>query len=388
MVVVFDVEATGAQRNKAHPFDKRNVACCMGFRFNGQNKIFKLEYDDEPYGDILGDIRELLSKATVLVGFNLKFDLHWLRRYNVSLPDGCRVFDCQLAYYILQSQSESYPALDTVAKYYGQEQKLDIVKTDYWDKGLDTNDVPYDILSIYLEQDLMVTEQVYNKLQEDYSNASIEMRKLINVSMHDLVVLEDIEWNGLLLDAEKSIKKGNELVDKINKIDCWLREVFGAPWFNPNSGDQLSVFLFGGVIELDGKEDYTFTYKDGRTAIKTRNIKVPYTSKGLFKPLEKTELAKEGFYSTDRATLITLRNMSKGEYKKILQVILDRSTIEKLRSTYYHGYPKKLEEYGWSDNIIHSNFNMCVAKTGRLTSTKPNVQNVEDGVNEVFITRF
>ena len=388
MVLIFDTECTGAQRNHAHPFDHRNVMCNLGVRVDGKNTIYKIEYDEDPYGEQLQEIKELFSQATLVVGFNLKYDLHWINRYGISINSGCRIFDCQLAYFILDKQQTAYPSLTGVSEAFGLESKLDIVKTEYWDKGLDTNQVPYEILSEYLEQDLVVTEQVYHRLQEELNKTTESMRKLVSVSMQDLIVLQDIERNGLLLDTEKSIKKGNKLVAEISNIDAWLRKVFNVDWFNPNSGDHLSVFLYGGTLELDGKETYTFTYKDGHTAEKIRNVKVPYVTKGLFKPLPKTGLAKEGFYSTDRGVLIQLHQSAKGENKKILDELLRRAKLEKLRSTYYHGLPKKLEEYGWEDNIIHSSLNQCTTQSGRLSSTKPNIQNIEEGVNEVFISRF
>jgi DNA polymerase I-like protein with 3'-5' exonuclease and polymerase domains len=290
-----------------------------------------------------------------------------------------------LAYFILTAQKNPYPSLNDVANFFGVETKLDVVKEEYWNKGIDTNKVPYDVLCEYLEQDLNVTAQVYEKLQEVVPET---MKTLIHVSMLDLLVLSDIESNGLLLDLNKSIIKGNEIVEKIGKIDSWLRKIFNAEWFNPNSGDHLSVFLYGGTLELDGKEDYLFTYKDGRTATKTRNVKVPFTVKGLFKPLDKTNLAKEGFYATNEPTLTALSKTVKGEYRKVLDVILSRAKLEKLRGTYYHGLPKRIDEMGWFDNVIHSNFNQCVAQSGRLSSTKPNVQNLAEEVKEVFITRF
>jgi DNA polymerase I len=388
MELIFDVEATGAQRNHAHPYDHRNVMCNIGVRIDGKNTIYKIQYDDDPYGEALEELKKLFSKSSVVVGFNLKYDLHWLNRYGIFLPDNCRVFDCQLAYYILDYQQTPYPSLNGVAEKFGLESKLDVVKLEYWDKGLDTNQVPYEVLCEYLEQDLVVTEQVYHRVKENLNNASDSMRKLVSLAQQDLVVLQDIEKNGLLLHTEKSIEKGNELVDKIRYIDVWLRKIFNAEWFNPNSGDHLSVFLYGGTLELDGKEEYTFTYKDGRTVQKTRNAKIPFTSKGLFKPLERTQLAKEGFYATNEGTLKVLQQRAKGEHKQVITTLLERAKLEKLRSTYYHGLPKKLEEYGWTDGIIHSSFNQCVAGTGRLTSTKPNVQNLAGDVDEVFISRF
>lgn len=388
MRCVFDVEATGAQRNHAHPYDLRNVACNIGF-YNLDTKIktiFKLEYDEEPYGETLQKIQTLLDECTILIGVNLKYDIAWLYRYRLDLHAKIRLYDCQLAWFIVTAQKNSYPSLDQMAEYYGLEKKLDVVKTEYWDLGLDTNEVPYDILCEYLAQDLEVTTNVYYKLQEEPISPS--MQQLIKMSMLDLLVLSDTERNGLLINLEKSIHKGNELIKRINAIDSWLRKIFGVDWFNPNSGDHLSIFLYGGTLELAGKETYIFTYKDGRTAEKTRNAKIPFTYKGLFKPLEKTELAKEGFYATNEPTLTALSKTAKGEHKKIIDVLLKRAKLEKLRGTYYHGYPKRIEEMGWTDNIMHSNFNQCVAQSGRLSSTKPNVQNIADEVKEIFISRW
>lgn len=387
MRLVFDCEATGSQTNYAHPFDPRNKMCNIGF-YNldtKETKIIKVEYDEQPYGKALTEIQELLSQTTELVGFNLKFDLAWLDRYGLDLPSKTRLFDCQLAYFILTAQKNSYPSLNGVAQYFGLEKKLDVVKDEYWDRGLDTDEVPYDVLSEYLAQDLLVTANVYVKLQEVIPDSQ---RQLIKMSMLDLAVLKDTEKNGLLLDVDKSILKGDAIVGKISEIDVWLRKVFNADWFNPNSGDHLSVFLYGGVLELDGKEAYIFTYKDGRKAEKTRNCKIPFRSNGMFKPLEGSALAKEGFYATNEPTLTAIAKTAKGEYKKVLEIILSRAKLEKLRGTYYHGLPAKLEEMGWSDNIIHSNFNQCVAQSGRLSSTKPNVQNIAEEVKEVFSSRF
>lgn len=386
--LVFDFEATGSQSNKAHPYDLRNKACNVGFRYNNNNKIWKLEYDDEPYGQSLQEIQKLLDEARTLVGFNLKYDLAWLHRYGLVVSPSCRLFDCQVAYFILTNQKNSYPSLDEVAEFCGTEKKLDVVKTEYWDKGIDTDKVPYDILEEYLGQDLIVTENVYNVLTDIIEAQSPKMQKLISVAMQDLRVLFDIEKNGLLLDEQKCQQFTKNLETKIDEIDSELRRIFKAPWLNPNSGEHLSCVLYGGTVYVDGKENYEFVYKDGRTTTKSRNIKIPYSSPRLFNPLEKTQLAKEGFYATNEPTLTALAMKAKGEYKKILDLILLRAKQEKLVSTYFRGFPKRNEEMGWFDNIMHSSFNQCVAQSGRLSSTKPNVQNIAGLVKEVIVSRF
>jgi len=390
MKLVFDIEATGAQRNHAHPYDMRNVACNIGIKniTTGETKIWKIQYDENPYGEALREIQEWVSNSTLLIGFNAKYDLHWFSRYNIVVSNSCRVFDCQLAYYIITNQQHRYPSLDGVAYHYGLPQKLDVVKTEYWDKGLDTNDVPYEILSEYLEQDLNVTHSVYNAIEVDLSTSSYEMNQLIKMSNMDLVVLQDIERNGLLVNVEKSKQKALEINEELSNIDEYLRQLAGVDWFNPNSGDMLSAFLYGGDILRDGKEDYIFTYKSGRTATKQRSVKIPHHFVGMFKPLEKTELAKDGFWATNEPTLTTLLEKAKGEYAYVLETILHRAKLEKRRGTYYEGYLKRMVEMGWDDNIVHTSYNQCVATTGRLSSTKPNVQNLEKQVGEIIVSRF
>jgi hypothetical protein len=83
-------------------------------------------------------IRNILKKynlesmtAEILVGFNIKFDLHWLRKYGINFV-GKRVWDCQLVHFILTGQQDTYPSLNSVAAYYDLGSKLDVVATEYW----------------------------------------------------------------------------------------------------------------------------------------------------------------------------------------------------------------------------------------------------------------
>jgi DNA polymerase I-like protein with 3'-5' exonuclease and polymerase domains len=105
-------------------------------------------------------IQSYLDGADTLIGFNIKFDLHWLRRYGFDYSH-CRIFDCQLAEFILGGQSEPYPSLNKTAERYGLGTKVDVVKTEYWDKGIDTTEIPIEILDEYLTMDLVLTNGVF-----------------------------------------------------------------------------------------------------------------------------------------------------------------------------------------------------------------------------------
>jgi len=63
----------------------------------------------------------------------------------------------------LNKQTPRYPSLDQACEKYGIPLKLDVVKTEYWDKGICTSEVPTEILQEYLEGDLDRTERVFKE---------------------------------------------------------------------------------------------------------------------------------------------------------------------------------------------------------------------------------
>lgn len=117
----------------------------------------------------LRSFQELLNDSLV-IGFNIKFDLHWLRRlgYNVS---HLKIWDCQIAEYMLSGQRISYASLNGTAEKYGLGSKLDVIETEYWSRGVDTDEIPTEILSEYLRQDLTLTYEVYKIQKEIFSES-------------------------------------------------------------------------------------------------------------------------------------------------------------------------------------------------------------------------
>ncbi len=191
--IILDIESTIS--NKGNPFDERNKLCYVGLHHNNVSNLFDIEYSGNPYRDRLNAIQSMLNNDAILVGFNIKFDLHWIRKYGINFMDK-RVWDCQLVHFILTNQQNPYPSLNSVAEYYGLGSKLDVVATEYWSNGIDTPDVPKDILEQYLEQDLILTKQVFEKQYEEVMSLPVERQRLISLHNQDLLVLEEMEYNG------------------------------------------------------------------------------------------------------------------------------------------------------------------------------------------------
>jgi DNA polymerase I-like protein with 3'-5' exonuclease and polymerase domains len=382
--LVLDVETTIS--NKGNPFDETNRLCYVGLLNENTTVLHPIEYNSDPYGSNLLSIQSSIDDSELLIGFNIKFDLHWIRRYGITFSNK-RIWDCQLVHFILSGQTASYPSLNGVAAHYGLGTKLDVVSTEYWKNGIDTTNVPRDILEEYLQGDLDLTYQVYLKQLEEVNASSPQLQRLISLHNQDLLVLEEMEYNGLIFDEARSTELAQDLTEQIKGLDVLLMEYHNTPDFNSNSTEHLSALLYGGTISLKRRE-VIGVFKTGTRAgePKERWVEYPITFPKLINPLRGSELAKDGFFSTDEATLKSLKGSKNA--KELVELLLRRATLEKRLSTYYEGLVKLRKEMKWSEGKLHGQLNQCVARTGRLSSSRPNLQNFDGEIKELFRSRY
>ena len=388
-VLVIDVETT--TKNKGHPFTEENKLCTVQLysSVTKQPEIFRIEYDDQPYGGACSRIAELIQGHDLLVGFNIKFDLHWLRRYGISCFQEKEIWDCQLADYICSRQEHRVSSLDEVCDFWGIEGKTHEVER-YWDHGVDTPDIPWEVLSSYALNDVVITWNLFCAQCEALAEKN-NMYNLILIDGQDLLALEEIEWNGLKWNREgaevhaQSIQ--SELSSLADNINRYLPEGIGRD-LSPTSNDDISALLYGGILEWEEQEDYLFTYKDGRTKIKSRRIPKATTLPGFCKPLARTEVKKGGYYQVGEDVLLNLREFYDKRGRDLIKLILEYREKSKLVGTYLLGLSSKIDEMGWRDSMLHGNLNQTVTRTGRLSSSNPNQQNMAGDVKEFIVTRY
>ena len=381
--LILDVETTIS--NKGNPFDETNKLCYIGL-LGSTCRTISIEYDSEPYRHKLQEVQEEIDKAEILVGFNIKFDLHWLRKYGINFV-GKRVWDCQLVHFILTGQQNPYPSLNSVASYYDLGSKLDVVAQEYWGNKIDTPNIPRDILEEYLIGDLQLTQKVYEKQREEIASHAKGMQRLISLHNQDLLILQEMEYNGLLFDEEQSNILAKELEEQIKKMDEILYEYHSLVEFNPNSTEHLSSFLYGGTITVKRKE-VIGVFKTGARAgqDKERWVQYEIAFERLVNPLKGSELEKEGYYSTDEQTLKSLKGSKKA--KEIIELLLHRAILEKRLSAYYKGLVDLRKDMNWHEGRLYGQLNQCVARTGRLSSSKPNLQNFDGEIKTLFRSRY
>ena len=91
-------------------------------------------------------------------------------------------------------------------------------------------------------------------------------------------------------------------------------------------------------------------------------------------------------YVTNEDTLKQLKAKSKYQ-KRCIELLLERAELAKLLDTYYGKLPMLLEKMEWGE-FLHGQYNQCVAATGRLSSSAPNMQNFSGDVDRLLISRY
>ena len=142
-------------------------------------------------------------------------------------------------------------------------------------------------------------------------------------------VLADMTRIGVLVDRAGIEAFGEKITALAQEAEARIYDKAGER-FNPNSPKQLGEILFEKMGLRHGKK------------------------------------TKTG-WSTDAATLEELKDEA-----PIIEDILNYRTYQKLKSTYVEGLLKAIGP----DGRIHGRFNQTEARTGRLSSDEPNLQNI------------
>lgn len=380
---VIDAETT--THNKGHPFDPRNRLISYAYLTRDWPICFRYYTDPNFRGHI---------PASVVVGLNVKFDLHWLKH---SLSPTIKIWDCQLAEHVYTGQKAPYISLNECLEKYGLGSKTDVVK-ELWDAGVQTDEIPIDILKEYNEWDVKQTEQLFLTQQILLND---EQKNLVYLMGEDLKVLAAIEQAGLLFDSENAAqalaKYKLDVIQIEEQLQGYLPPIQHGT-FNWDSGDHLSCLLYGGTLEFDWCTSEPAVYKSGEKKgqeyVKHAWFTEEVVFAGYYKPLEGTETkktkdnaaAKTRYYQTDVPTLSSLKGGGvKG--KQLLSHLNLRSekqkVVEMLESIF-----KQFADKQWENNIVHGTYNQNVAITGRLSSTAPNMQNQPPEVEQFFISRY
>lgn len=160
------------------------------------------------------------------------------------------------------------------------------------------------------------------------------------------IVLQKMERNGVLIDAERLARQSTGLGQRLLELEQQAYALAGQP-FNLNSPKQIGEIFF-------------------------TQLKLPVIKK-----------TASGAPSTDEEVLQKL-----AEDYPLPKLLLDFRGLAKLKSTYTDKLPKMVNP---QTGRVHTTYGQATAVTGRLASTDPNLQNIpvrtEEGrrIREAFV---
>lgn len=397
--LVVDVETTmncpvGA--NAGSPHWHANSIVYKGFKTSSSESVWK---DGKSICGTVGS-EQNIEETNVLVGHNIKFDLLYLLNQPRSktalinnLASGLRIWDTQLAEYVLSGQRTKFVTLDELATKYGGTVKASSVKTMF-EAGYGADKVPESEIVPYLQEDLRNTELVFlAQVEQAYKQKQLP---LIEAMMDSLVATTFMEHYGMKVDG-KYLDEYKRMLEAHIKLaeDDWsivlpvpAKEAGLTNW---NSPQQLSTLLFGGKIKKKEKVPIG-TFKNGNTKFATKEVVSEY--KGLCAAqVYKTEKTKQGGWSVDDKVLehiilidSALRSTPTAVLAvRICQLVLRLRDLNKQLST----YAERLQNLTMPTGLVHPSFQHAATQTGRLSCANPNLQNQTDGdIRKAFVSRW
>jgi DNA polymerase I-like protein with 3'-5' exonuclease and polymerase domains len=321
---------------------------------------------------------------SVFCGHNFSFDMLYLFRTDPEMKEiiqSSKVWDTQIAEYILTGQRSKFSSLDELAKKYGFPLKEDKIKA-YFQAGLGSEKIPMDELLPYLKQDVEVTWKIARCQWAAAKEAG--QLVLLETQMEALQATTEMMFNGLHIDREALDKYTVEVVNEYVECKLNLEELSTGLIDDINSPKQWSQYFFGGTKKVKVKEEVG-TYKNGNTKYKLMDREIKLKPAVMYTPDPDKVSAKTKQVSVDDSVLNDMLDHTfDAKVKIIINSLLKYRELSKQLSTYVQGLSKHL-----IGDYIHGKLNHTATVTGRLSSTSPNLQNISNNpIKQIFTSRY
>ncbi len=270
---------------------------------------------------------DLLSNCSTLIGYNLKFDLHFL------VSDGLVISDQNLIDVIVMvrmtepADVKNLGLTATLIRSYGAEwgtydiETKKLLSKNKWRK--DFSLAPPEILGPYCKKDVEMTYKLYEDRLKQLKKS--KQLPLLQQQCALTTVLYKMERRGITVDTQYAKKINDRLTERLEEITKEIHEL--------------------------AEEEFNIS--------SPRQIGVAFAALGIKSPTK----TPKGADSWGEEALVQIDHPMAG-------LIRQYRTLLKLQSTYIEPY---LEIY---EDVMHTSFCNWGASTGRLSSREPNLQNI------------
>nr|MDA3786581.1 DNA polymerase I [Deltaproteobacteria bacterium] len=292
---------------------------------DGDDRLLPGQFSLSEVKKALGPL--LADKKIAKIGHNIKYDLRILAHHD--LPLAGPLFDTMIASYILDPSRRSH-GLDDLCLEILDMGTTSISQVTGKDKRANAFAyVDLDQACSYSCEDVAATLLLWKEFHPQIDKIGC-WPLYTDVEMALVPILAEMEENGILTDRHLLEGLSGEFALLIKDLERTIHGLAGEE-FNINSPKQLGTILF-------------------------QKLELPLGKK-----------TKNG-YSTDVKVLENLAS-----YHDLPAAVLNYRSLVKLKSTYIDALQEQIHP---KTGRIHTSFNQCVAATGRLSSSNPNLQNI------------
>lgn len=298
--------------------------------YPGEGYYLPIPADRQEAEAIVAEFKEVLQDpAIVKIGQHIKYDQAILLQYGIEHLGP--IFDTMLAHALIAHDRPHN--LTSLAEHYLHYHPIPIEELIGYTKStqLSMREVDLPLIKDYAVEDADITLQLKEPLAKAIAQENLQ--QLCDEVEFPLVqVLVDMEYQGVKVDTALLATLSSELAVEVSALEAEIHTLAGRP-FNLSSPKQLGSILF-------------------------EELKLTSTSK-------KT---KTGQYATGEEVLADLTNLH-----PIVPKILSHRELQKLKTTYIDALPQLISP---CDGRIHTSYNQEIVTTGRLSSARPNLQNI------------
>lgn len=303
---------------------------------------------------------ERMNKSNIkYVLHNAKFDMHilwWMLGIKI-IP----YWDTQIGSQLL-NENEPHKLKVLYKKYVDNaDENSKVASFNSLFKGIEFNKVPPDVAYMYASFDPIMTYELY-QFQYDFIDINGKYCKekglervaevFRNIEMPLIQVVFEMECTGVKIDTD--------LADKLK--EQYTKHKDAAELKFNSEIDKLNDKF--DKLMIKNPAAYNKLFKDG---IRKVSISSPTQLAILFYDvLEFESPDKKSPRGTGEAILKSFNH-------PLVDSILEYRSMSKLLSTYIEAIPQHIAK---RDNRLHANFNQYGAKTGRFSSSDPNLQNI------------
>ena len=397
-------------------------------------------------------VQHQLDACTLLIGHNVRYDLQWLWAAGFKY-DG-PVYDTMLAEYVLaRGQKGISMSLDESARRRNVALKKGELVADYWNTGIGYEAMPIPVVLEYGMADVVSAGELYDAQVALYEQPeNVGLKKTLHLMNEFCRVLARMETDGIKIDMEALDAVEAEFVAEKAALQTRMEEivrgVMGDTPINIDSPEQLSQVVYS--RRLNNKKSWVSywledgvpinrritqaafkrvlddnttvmqktkaeqcpnckgtgyirkTKKDGQPYAKAFVCAVCDKAGFLYKPTGKVagfkfnpadaDWASANGLSTDKERLLILAGVARSKGMHEAEEFLEGMVRLNAVNTYLDSFVGGIKRSVRHDGLLHASFNQTTTSTGRLSSSRPNMQNMPRSgtfpIKRAIVSRF